>query len=161
MGYFFLCDGTEIRFFAAYVTSEAQGRNITDKYVTKDQAGRNHICWPRDWRHSAPNYGPPLKHFNKITLWWSEGFHRDSQLRPHMIPENLVSRTDLPPIAVFFPFWTKELWAINMSPKKICQQRDMASYTKKTIFPFPFTLKGIWSWWRFSFRFWFKIETVV
>ena len=26
-------------------------------------------------------------------------------------------------------------------------------YTKKTIFPFPFTLNGIWPWWQFSFRF--------
>ena len=37
--------------------------------------------------------------------------------------------------------------------------------TDKTIFPFPFLLNGIWSWWQFSFRFrtkwksiWFKIE---
>ena len=26
----------------------------------------------------------------------------------------------------------------------------------KTIFPFPFKLNGIWSWWQFSFRFWTK-----
>ena len=26
-------------------------------------------------------------------------------------------------------------------------------YTENTIFPFPFKLNGIWSWWRFSFRF--------
>ena len=26
-------------------------------------------------------------------------------------------------------------------------------YTEKTIFPFPFKLTGIWSWWTFSFRF--------
>ena len=39
------------------------------------------------------------------------------------------------------------------------------SYTEKTIFPFPFTLNGIWSWWQFSSQFWiiwnsiwFKIE---
>ena len=29
-------------------------------------------------------------------------------------------------------------------------------YTEKTIFPFPFTLNGILSWWQFSFRFWTK-----
>ena len=29
-------------------------------------------------------------------------------------------------------------------------------YTEKTIFPIPITLNGIWSWWRFSFRFWTK-----
>ena len=40
--------------------------------------------------------------------------------------------------------------------------RDLASaarnsiYTEKTIFPFPFKLNGIWSWWQFSFRFWTK-----
>ena len=27
------------------------------------------------------------------------------------------------------------------------------SYAEKTIFPFPFTLNGIWSWWQFSFQF--------
>ena len=26
-------------------------------------------------------------------------------------------------------------------------------YTEKTIFPFPFTLNGIWSWWQFLFDF--------
>ena len=26
-------------------------------------------------------------------------------------------------------------------------------YTKKTVFLFPFTLNGIWSWWLFTFRF--------
>ena len=31
-------------------------------------------------------------------------------------------------------------------------------YTEKTIFPFPFTLNGIWSWWQFSFQFPFRME---
>ena len=29
---------------------------------------------------------------------------------------------------------------------------------KKTIFPFPFTLNGIWSWWEFSLRFFNQME---
>ena len=32
----------------------------------------------------------------------------------------------------------------------------IAEHTEKTIFPFPFTLNGIWSWWQFYFRFWTK-----
>ena len=28
------------------------------------------------------------------------------------------------------------------------------AYTEKTIFPIPFTLNRIWTWWRFFFRFW-------
>ena len=31
-------------------------------------------------------------------------------------------------------------------------------YIEKTIFPFPFTLNGIWSWWQFSFRFFNQME---
>ena len=34
------------------------------------------------------------------------------------------------------------------------------AYTEKTIFPFPFTLNGIWSWWQFSFRFWTKWKSI-
>ena len=30
--------------------------------------------------------------------------------------------------------------------------------TEKTIFPFPFKLSGIWSWWQFSFRFLNQME---
>ena len=30
---------------------------------------------------------------------------------------------------------------------------SLLSFTEKTIFPFPFTLNGIWSWWQFPFRF--------
>ena len=33
-------------------------------------------------------------------------------------------------------------------------------YTEKTIFPFSFTLNGIWSWWQFSFRFWTKCNSI-
>ena len=33
-------------------------------------------------------------------------------------------------------------------------------YTEKTIFPFPFPLNGIWSWWQFSFRFWTKWNSI-
>ena len=33
-------------------------------------------------------------------------------------------------------------------------------YTEKTIFPFPFTLNGTWSWWQFSFRFWIKWKSI-
>ena len=33
-------------------------------------------------------------------------------------------------------------------------------YTEKTIFPSPFTLNGIWSWWQFSFRFWTKWKSI-
>ena len=31
---------------------------------------------------------------------------------------------------------------------------------EKTIFPFPFKLNGIWSWWQFSFRFWTKWNSI-
>jgi len=34
------------------------------------------------------------------------------------------------------------------------------SCTEKTIFPFPFTLHMIWSWWQFSFRFWTKLNSI-
>ena len=34
------------------------------------------------------------------------------------------------------------------------------SYTVKTMFPFPFKLNGIWSWWQFSFRFWTKWNSI-
>ena len=30
------------------------------------------------------------------------------------------------------------------------------TYTEKTLFPIPFTLNGIWSWWQFSYQFWTK-----
>ena len=33
-------------------------------------------------------------------------------------------------------------------------------HTEKTMFPFPFTLNGIWSWWQFSFRFWTKWNSI-
>ena len=33
-------------------------------------------------------------------------------------------------------------------------------HTDKIIFPFPFTLNGIWSWWQFSFRFWTKWNSI-
>ena len=36
----------------------------------------------------------------------------------------------------------------------------LCMYTGKTIFPFPFTLNGIWSWWQFSFQFWTKWNSV-
>ena len=32
--------------------------------------------------------------------------------------------------------------------------------TDKTIFPFPFTLNGIWSWWQIFFRFWTKWNSI-
>ena len=32
--------------------------------------------------------------------------------------------------------------------------------TEKTIFPFPFTLNGIRSWWQLSFRFWTKWNSI-
>ena len=32
--------------------------------------------------------------------------------------------------------------------------------TEKAIFPFPFTMNGIWSWWKFSFRFWAKWKSI-
>ena len=32
------------------------------------------------------------------------------------------------------------------------------SYTEKTIFPFPFKLNGMWSWWQFSLRFFNQME---
>ena len=35
----------------------------------------------------------------------------------------------------------------------VTQHKCVGCYTEKTIFPFPFTLNGIWSWWQFSFRF--------
>ena len=34
------------------------------------------------------------------------------------------------------------------------------SYTEKTIFLFPFTLNGIWSWWQFPFRCWTKWNSI-
>ena len=33
-------------------------------------------------------------------------------------------------------------------------------HTEKTIFPFPFKLNGIWSWWQLSFRFWTKWNSI-
>ena len=32
--------------------------------------------------------------------------------------------------------------------------------TEKTIYPFPFTLNAIWSWWLFSFQFWTKWNSI-
>ena len=34
------------------------------------------------------------------------------------------------------------------------------AHTAKTIFPFPFTLNGVWSWWQFSFRLWTKWSSI-
>ena len=33
-------------------------------------------------------------------------------------------------------------------------------YTEKSIFSFPFTLNGIWSWWQFSIQFWTKLNSI-
>ena len=39
-------------------------------------------------------------------------------------------------------------------------QECIWSHTEKTIFPFPFTSNGMWSWWQFSFRFWTKWNSI-
>ena len=53
---------------------------------------------------------------------------------PPWCREMLISRTAISLSVTFFPVW-------------------QSFYTGKTIFPFPFTLNGIWSLWQFSFRF--------
>ena len=54
---------------------------------------------------------------------------------------------------------------INLLTDRTANWAGNSSYTEKTIFPIPFTLNGIWSWWQFSLQFltkwnsiWFKIE---
>ena len=37
---------------------------------------------------------------------------------------------------------------------------DSRECTETTIFPFRFTLNGIWSWWQFSIRFWTKWNSI-
>ena len=61
------------------------------------------------------------------------GFQGGPQLGSHDA-ERPVSRTAISLIGDVFPVW-------------------LSFYTEKTIFPFPFTLNGIWSWWQFFFRF--------
>ena len=68
-----------------------------------------------------------------IVLWCTGGFRGALNWSP-LCRETPVSRTAISLIGDIFPVW-------------------LSFYTEKTMFPFPFTVNGIWSWWQFSFRF--------
>ena len=53
--------------------------------------------------------------------------------------------------------------ACNTWVRRLLAQRNQGkhvTHTEKTIFPFPFTVNGIWSWWQFSFRFWNRWNSI-
>ena len=71
-----------------------------------------------------------------LVLWCTVGFMGPS-IFPPWCRETPVSRTAISLSVTIFPV-------------------QQSFYTEKTMFPFPFTLNGIWSWWRFSIQFWTK-----
>ena len=67
-------------------------------------------------------------------------------------------------IAFFFLRIPMSIWKDGACALSLCKYPGIKQWfnllgvlwlvnTEKTIFPFPFTLNGIWSWWQFSFRF--------
>ena len=101
---------------------------------------------PRDWRLSrqscVPNWDPETLR-NITALYGIEGFKVGLELAPHYAEKRQslgISRNSFAGRAE--------------ASKSMSNPRAERACTEKTIFPFPFTLNGIWSWWQFSYRFW-------
>ena len=75
-----------------------------------------------------------LKSLNTIVLWWSEG----RQLLP-MMPRDTI-------LLVSYASNCCSFWQSGG------QIAFLGGHTEKIIFPFPYKLNGIWSWWQCSFR---------
>ena len=88
----------------------------------------------------------PLKPLNAIVLWWSWGFSGEPPIS-RWCREMPVSRTAVPDQCCYF-------FLLFLCSRCVVTQACIPEGdTEKTMFPFPFTLNGIWSWWPFSFRF--------
>ena len=92
------------------------------------------------------------------------------------VPKCQTSKSEYFSLRRFFYFFQSDLIFPEQNEHLVSKQTGktyivcprgwlLLAYTEKTIFPFPFTLNGIWSGWQFSFRFktkwnsiWFKIE---
>ena len=73
-------------------------------------------------------------HWNwMIVLWCTGGFKGALSWSP-LMPRDASLSDSYKSVGDVFPVW-------------------QSFYTEKTIFPFPFILNGIWSWWQFSFNF--------
>ena len=66
------------------------------------------------------------------------------------IPRNGVICARILLIFIHFRTQTSSFCNASDSPQRFCHT------VGKLVFPFPFKLNGIWSWWRFCFRFWTK-----
>ena len=84
-----------------------------------------------DWESGVSrHHGPPIK---------------DPPLKPTKHASTMILRglREGPIMCQFHPHYVNVHFSVN----------KILGHTEKTIFLFPFTLNGIWSWWQFSFRF--------
>ena len=90
-----------------------------------------------------------LDHLNSIVLRGSREALNWDRLN------NIVSRDSRGPLICPHYAETRQYLGVSF-PMYVFAPSFVAKSTEKTIFPIPFKLNGIWSWGRFSFRYWTK-----
>ena len=77
------------------------------------------------------------------------------------------ARKVFPSIPVLCKIKSRNVPAVGIFKQKITTKKSQSPpirakffLTEKSIFPIPFKLNGIWSWWLFAFQFWTKWNSI-